>query len=48
MKSPSRTEKKYRFFIQEEKCSKFTVKHIVPNKIKSKLGVFLQQVKVGR
>ena len=39
MKSPSRTEKKYRFFIQEEKCSKFTVKRVAPNKIKIKLGV---------
>ena len=48
MKRPSRTEKKSRFFIQEEKCSKFTVKRIAPNEIKIKLGVFLQQVKVGR
>lgn len=40
MKSLSRTEKKYRFFILAEKCSKFTVKRITPNEIKIKLGVF--------
>lgn len=40
MKSLSRTEKEYRFFIQEEKSSKFTVKRIAPNEIKMKLGVF--------
>ena len=40
MKRPSRTEKKYMFFIQKEKCLKFAVKRIAPNKMKIKLGVF--------